>query len=103
MGCTHIDFFRNFEGNLKKNRKKSGERSSFALFLQLLFLYTFKDVKAARKPDLTVLLMCDQLDYAISIRFRENGFTSDPHTRCRATTAKAQPLTRGLYLKSARD
>lgn len=60
-------------------------------------------MKAARKPDLTVLLMCDQLDYAISIRFQENGFTSDPHTRSRATPAKAQPLTRGLDLKPGRD
>jgi len=68
----------------------------YLLFLQLLFLYTVKDVKAVRKPDLTVLLMCDQPIYAISIRFRENGFTSNPHTRCRATPAKAQPLTRWL-------
>jgi len=48
--CT---FSRNFEGNPRKKRKKSGECPQYGLFLQLLFLYALKDVTAAlRKLDL---------------------------------------------------
>jgi hypothetical protein len=75
-------FFRNFEGNLCKNRKKSGERSLYALCLQLLFLYAFKDVKAARKPDLTVLL-CAIARFRHVDSLHENGFSSNPYTRSR--------------------